>query len=486
MVTVAVVVKNICVYGVIISVGSGVVTLQGFLMAFVGEVFRICCVENSFGLVVNLYRDDRHNLLIGALLLNPEDRLAEGTKSHGQCRLASIILGDFAIGSILDPVGNLILNSGRVDAQYRWVIESPAPGIIDRQSVFEPLQTGILSIDSMVPLGRGQRELIVGDRQTGKTSIGVDTILNQKYEKVFCVYVPLGQKASSILEVFLAFVRRDASFYLSVLLASASSSAVCQFLCAYTGSALSEFFMFVGELPSFLMLDDLSRHAVAYREIYLLLRRPPGREAYPGEIFFVHSRLLERSAKLSASLGGGSTTAFPVIETLAGDVSAYITTNVISITDGQIFLSIDLFLAGIKPAIDVGLSVTRVGSAAQWDGMKLVAGSNKLELAQFVELQSFSQFAADLGSETKNRLAKGMRLVEILKQFCGSPMSLGRQVGILSLASQDLAKDLAIEDVQVFMNLYLSVPVWVLLFVPVRLVGTCLVNLKLADRKSVV
>lgn len=407
MVTVAVVVKNICVYGVIISVGSGVVTLQGFLMAFVGEVFRICCVENSFGLVVNLYRDDRHNLLIGALLLNPEDRLAEGTKSHGQCRLASIILGDFAIGSILDPVGNLILNSGRVDAQYRWVIESPAPGIIDRQSVFEPLQTGILSIDSMVPLGRGQRELIVGDRQTGKTSIGVDTILNQKYEKVFCVYVPLGQKASSILEVFLAFVRRDASFYLSVLLASASSSAVCQFLCAYTGSALSEFFMFVGELPSFLMLDDLSRHAVAYREIYLLLRRPPGREAYPGEIFFVHSRLLERSAKLSASLGGGSTTAFPVIETLAGDVSAYITTNVISITDGQIFLSIDLFLAGIKPAIDVGLSVTRVGSAAQWDGMKLVAGSNKLELAQFVELQSFSQFAADLGLETKNRLAKG-------------------------------------------------------------------------------
>jgi F-type H+-transporting ATPase subunit alpha len=345
--------KNIFVYGVIISIGSGVVTLQGFLMAFLGELFRVSN-SNSFGLVVNLYRDDTMNLLIGALLLNPEDRLSEGAKVSAMSRLASILLGDFAIGSIIDPLGNLILNSGRVDVQYRWVIESPAPGIIDRQSLFEPLQTGVLSIDSMVPLGRGQRELIVGDRQTGKTSIGVDTILNQKYENVLSVYLPLGQKASSILQVFLALVRRDAVFYLSLLVASASSSAVCQFLCAYTGAALSEFFMLVGELPSFLMLDDL----------------PPGREAYPGEIFFVHSRLLERSAKLSASLGGGSVTAFPVIETLAGDVSAYITTNVISITDGQIFLSIDLFLAGIKPAIDVGLSVTRVGSAAQWDGMK--------------------------------------------------------------------------------------------------------------------
>merc|ERR1712061_34048 len=277
-------------------------------------------------------------------------------------RLASILLGDFAIGSILDPIGNFILNSGRIDAQYPWVIESPAPGIIDRQSVFEPLQTGIISTDSMVPIGLGQRELVVGDRQTGKTSIGVDTILNQKHDSVLSVYVPIGQKAASVLEVFLSLVRRDAVFYLSLLVASASSSAVCQFLCAYTGTALAEFFMLLREIPAFIMLDDLSRHAVAYREIYLLLRRPPGREAYPGEIFFVHSRLLERSAKLSSSLGGGSVTSFPVVETLAGDVTGYITTNVISITDGQIFLSIDLFLAGIKPAIDVGLSVTRVGS----------------------------------------------------------------------------------------------------------------------------
>jgi len=459
--------------GVIIALGSGVVTLQGFLMAFVGEVFRVS--NSSYGLVVNLLRDDTMNLLVGALLFNPEDRrISEGAKVEGCRRLASIILGDVAIGSILDPLGNFILNSSRIDAKYLWVIESPAPSIISRISVFEPLQTGILSIDSMIPIGRGQRELVVGDRQTGKTSIGIDTILNQKYEKVLCVYVPIGQKASSILEVFLALVRRDASFYVSLLVAAASSSAVCQFICAYTGSALSEFCMLAGELPSFLMLDDLSRHAVAYREIYLLLRRPPGREAYPGEIFFVHSRLLERSAKLSPTLGGGSCTAFPVIETLAGDVSAYITTNVISITDGQLFLSIDLFLAGIKPAIDVGLSVTRVGSAAQCDFMKLVVGSYKLELAQFRELQSFSQFASDLGAETINRLARGSRLVEMLKQFTGSPIDLAKQVGILSLANQNLIKDLAIEQVQPLLKLYLSVPLLVLLFVPVRLVCNCL------------
>jgi len=429
-----------------------------------------------YGLVVNLYRNETMNLLIGALLLNPGNRVSEGAKVNGMSRLASIILGDFACGSILDPIGNLILNSGSGNVQYRWLIESPAPGIIDRQSVCEPLQTGIVSIDSMVPIGRGQRELIVGDRQTGKTSIGVDTILNQKYEKVFCIYLPIGQKASSILEVFLALIRKDAIFYLSMVLASASSSAVHQFLCAYTGAALSEFFMALRELPCFLMLDGLSRHGIAYREIYLLLRRPPGREAYPGEIFFVHSRLLERSAKLSPNLGGGSITAFPVVETLGGDVSAYITTNLISITDGQIFLSINLFLNGVKPAIDIGLSVTRVGSAAQWDGMKLVAGSYKLELAQYIELQSFSQFAADLGKETKNRLTRGRSLVQMLKQFCGSPINLTSQIGILSLANQDLAKGLLIEDIQPFLHFYLSVPVWALLFLPARLVGKCILS----------
>jgi len=468
--------KNIFISGLIISTGYGVVTLQGFLIAFISELFRICVMGFHYGLVVNLYRNETMNLLIGALLLNPGNRVSEGAKVNGMSRLASIILGDFACGSILDPIGNLILNSGSGNVQYRWLIESPAPGIIDRQSVCEPLQTGIVSIDSMVPIGRGQRELIVGDRQTGKTSIGVDTILNQKYEKVFCIYLPIGQKASSILEVFLALIRKDAIFYLSMVLASASSSAVHQFLCAYTGAALSEFFMALRELPCFLMLDGLSRHGIAYREIYLLLRRPPGREAYPGEIFFVHSRLLERSAKLSPNLGGGSITAFPVVETLGGDVSAYITTNLISITDGQIFLSINLFLNGVKPAIDIGLSVTRVGSAAQWDGMKLVAGSYKLELAQYIELQSFSQFAADLGKETKNRLTRGRSLVQMLKQFCGSPINLTSQIGILSLANQDLAKGLLIEDIQPFLHFYLSVPVWALLFLPVRLVCKCILS----------
>ena len=456
-------------------------SLQGFLIAFINELFRLAVIprpvneENAYGLVVNLYQNERMNLLIGALLLNPKIRLYEGAKVNAISRLASIILGDFAIGSILDGQGNFILNSGRIDVQYPWLLESPASGIIDRQSVFEALQTGVVGVDSMIPLGRGQRELIVGDRQTGKTSIGLDTILNQKYKKVFCIYLPLGQKASSILEVFLALIRKDAIFYLSVLVASATSSAVHQFLSAYTGAATCEFFVYVGRMPGYLMLDDLSRHSMAYREIYLLLRRPPGREAFPGEIFFVHARLLERSAKLSRDLGGASVTAIPVIETLGADVSAYITTNVISITDGQIFLSIDLFLRGIKPGIDLALSVTRVGSIAQWHRMKLVAGFYKLELAQFIELQSFSQFVADLGKETKERLRKGRRLLEMLTQFSGSPINLRRQIGILSLANQNLAKGLAIKDVQVFLNLYLSVPVWALLFVPARLVGTCIV-----------
>jgi len=255
-------------------VGCGVVSFQGFLIAFVSEVFR---VQDSFGLVVNLYRDNTMNLVIGGLLLNPENRLSEGAKVHGISRLASINLGDFAIGSILDPMGNFIFHSHAINSQYRWVVESPAAGILSRQSVCEPLQTGILSIDSMIPIGRGQRELIAGDRQTGKTSIGVDTILNQKYKNVFSISITLGQKASSILDVFLALARRNAIFYLSVLVATASSSAVCQFMCAYTATALSEFSMFINELPSFLMLDDLSRHAMAYREIYLLLRRTPGR-----------------------------------------------------------------------------------------------------------------------------------------------------------------------------------------------------------------
>ena len=366
-------------------------------------VFSICkasygtnaeSIPQTGGLVVNLYQNDTMDLLIGALLLNPSNRVSEGSKVNGIYRLLRLILGDFAISSILHPLASYILNGvgPPIDVQYAWLVESPGPGIILRQSVFEPLQTGLVSIDSMIPIGRGQRELIVGDRGPGKTSIGLDTILNQKYKKVFCIYFAIGQKASSILDVFLALMGSDAIFYLSLLVACASASALDQFLCAYTAIALSEFFVIVRQLPIFLMLDGLSKHAIAAREIYLLLRRPPGREAYPGEIFFVHSRLLERSAKLSVGIGGGSCSTLPVIETLLSDVSAYISSNVISITDGQIFLSQHLFLSCLFPAIDVTLSVTRVGSIAQWDRMKLSGGFYKLELSQFIELQSFSQF----------------------------------------------------------------------------------------------
>lgn len=427
-------------------------------------------------MIVNLARDQGSHLTLGALLFDPTSKISEGARVSAQQRLVSVFLGDYIIGSVIDSIGNILLTLGPANPEYGWVIESPAPGIIDRQSVFEPLQTGILSIDALIPVGLGQRELVVGDRQTGKTSIGLDTILNQKYESVLSVYTPIGQKSSSSLEAFTSLVRRDSIFYLSMCIATASSSSVCQFICPYTGMSCAEFFMFLREVPSFIMIDDLSRHSVAYREIYLLLRRPPGREAYPGEIFFVHSRLLERSAKLSISLGGGSVSAFPVVETLAGDVSAYITTNVISITDGQLFLSIDLFLAGINPAIDIGLSVTRVGSSAQWSGMKMVAGSYKLELAQFAELQSFSQFAADLGEETKQKLYKGSCLVEMIKQFCGSPIPLMYQVGILSMSAQDVISNIAVDRIRHFVNRYLSIPRWVFIFLPVRVVALCLRN----------
>jgi F-type H+-transporting ATPase subunit alpha len=464
-------------YGLVLSQGSGVLSLTGLLDSFVGEIFRVAsvtCDTDPIGVIVNLYRDSTMNLIIGALLFYPNQRVSVGSTVVSTSHLATIYLGTFSVGSIMDPVGNLILNPSKVNSNFSWVIEAPAPGIIERESVFEPLQTGLISVDSMVPVGRGQRELVVGDRQTGKSALGIDTILNQKFESVLSVYLPIGQKASAILESFLGLSRRDSVANLSILVASASSAALSQFICSYTGAALAEYFMLVRESPSFVMFDDLSRHAVAYREIYLLLRRPPGREAYPGEIFFVHSRLLERSAKLNFTIGGGSSTSFPVIETLAGDVSAFITTNVISITDGQLFLSIDLFLSGIKPSIDVGLSVTRVGSAAQWAGMRLVSGSYKLELAQYFELEAFSQFASDLGHETKAKLVRGKTLIEMLKQFCGSPLPVMYQVGMLSISDQDLVKTVDREFIPTMKNIYRALPQWIFLLVPVRALGLSL------------
>ena len=469
--------KQVLSHGIIVSVGYGVITYQGLVYSFIGEVLRIHSLKDSptYGMVVNLYRDTTMHVLVGALVLNPRDRFNEGSSLTGCDTLGAIMVGDHVISSILDPMGTTLYSSDRIDVDCSWVIESPSPTIILRQGVSESLQTGLISIDSMIPVGRGQRELVIGDRQTGKTSISTDTIINQKYTGVYCVYDGIADKASSICRVFLALRRRDAVFYLSPVYASASSSGLYQFLCAYSGSALSEYFMLISELPSVLILDDLSHHAISYREIYLLLRHPPGREAYPGEIFFVHSRLLERSAKLSYNLGGSSIASFPLIETLAGDVSAYIPTNLISITDGQIFLSGYLFLSGVKPAIDVGLSVTRVGSSAQWLGMKLVAGSYKLELSQYIELQSFSEFTSDVGQETLDRLARGSILVEMLKQLTGCPMGLSSQLAILSLGNQDILICLGVKDVQLFISMYLALPRWLSLYLPPRLIRKSIV-----------
>lgn len=425
-------------------------------MASVSEAFSInnifdfiffSFIDLILGSIVNVNRDMSLSLIVGGLIFNSSCSIGLGSKVTGLAKLPCVVIGDYVIGSILDAIGQSLFSSDLIAGVSPWVVEATAPGIVDRLSVYEPLQTGLVSVDSMVPIGRGQRELIVGDRQVGKTSIGIDSILNQRFEQVYALYQPVGQKASSILQVFLSFVCRDSMFYVSMLVATASSSAVSQFMSVYSGCSLGEYFMFVRESAVFITMDDLAQHAMACREIYLLLRRPPGREAYPGEIFFVHSRLLERSSKLSFTLGGGSITAFPVIETLASDVSSYITTNVISITDGQIFLSQELFISGQRPSVDVGLSVSRVGSAAQWKGMKLVAGSFKLELAQYVELQAFSQFSSDLGKETISRLDRGMLLVELLKQNNGSPMLLSSQVGILSLSSGGWFKSLFLDSV---------------------------------------
>jgi F-type H+-transporting ATPase subunit alpha len=467
------------VQGLVVTIGNGVINLQGLLVAFVGELFMISCgtnagadggAEASFGVTVNIYRDLLWNLHVGGLVLTQSRRISEGSKVFSMGSLLTLSIGDHLFGtSIIDGLGNIILNSCRIDSKYKWLIEAPAAAVIERQSVFEPLLTGVICIDTIVPVGRGQRELVIGDRQTGKTSIGVDTILNQRFEKVFCVFVPIGQKSTSIIEVFMSIVSRDASFYVTFVVSGASSSAVSQYLSPYSGASLSEFFMYICEQSVFMFIDDLSKHAGAYREISLLLRRPPGREAYPGEIFFVHSRLLERSAKLAPSIGRGSLSCFPVIETLAGDLGAYIATNVISITDGQISLSQELYNSGILPCIDVGLSVTRVGSSAQWDGMKLFGGTYKLELAQFVELQTFSQFSSDLPEDTRLRLERSTRVVEMLKQSNGSTIALSYQVGLLSSANTAILNQiLSISSISSLINYFCLFPIWVFLIIAPR------------------
>lgn len=411
--------------GTVLQVSDGIARVYGLDEAMAGELLQFEDQDQTIGIALNLESDN-----VGVVLMGDGRNILEGSAVKSTGKIAQIPVGDGFLGRVVDPLAKPIDAKGTPVTQDTRLIESYAPGIIGRQSVCEPLQTGITAIDAMIPIGRGQRELIIGDRQTGKTSVALDTIINQKGQDVVCVYVAIGQKASSVAQVVSTLEEKGALEYTIIVAANADDPATLQYIAPYTGATLAEYFMYKGK-ATLVIYDDLTKQAQAYRQMSLLLRRPPGREAYPGDVFYLHSRLLERAAKLSSALGSGSMTALPIIETQAGDVSAYIPTNVISITDGQIFLSGDLFNSGIRPAINVGISVSRVGSAAQIKAMKQVAGKLKLELAQFAELEAFSQFASDLDKATQNQLARGQRLREILKQAQNSPLAVEDQVAII-------------------------------------------------------
>ena len=406
--------------GTVLQIGDGIARIYGLEQAMAGELLEF--EDGTVGIALNLEEDN-----VGAVLMGDGFGIQEGSTVQATAKIASIPVGEALIGRVVDSLARPLDGKGDINTDQTRLIESMAPGIIARKSVCEPMQTGITAIDAMIPVGRGQRELIIGDRQTGKTAVAVDTIINQQGEDVVCIYVAVGQKASTVAQVVNTLEEKGAMDYTVVVAANANDPATLQYLAPYTGAAIAEYFMYNGK-ATLIVYDDLTKQAQAYRQMSLLLRRPPGREAYPGDVFYLHSRLLERAAKLSDELGGGSMTALPIIETQAGDVSAYIPTNVISITDGQIFLSSDLFNAGFRPAINAGISVSRVGSAAQTKAMKQVAGKLKLELAQFAELEAFAQFASDLDAATQNQLARGQRLRQILKQQQGSPLSVAEQV----------------------------------------------------------
>ena len=428
--------------GTVLQVGDGIARVYGLDLVMSGELLEFS--DSTIGIALNLENDN-----VGAVLMGEGREILEGSTVTATGKIAQIQVGDGILGRVVNPLANPIDGKGDIAATESRLIEFMAPGIISRKSVCEPLQTGITSIDAMIPIGRGQRELIIGDRQTGKTSIALDTIINQQGEECICVYVAIGQKAASIAQAVTTLKERNALDYTVIVAASANDPATLQYIAPYTGAAIAEYFMYNGK-ATLIIYDDLTKQAQAYRQMSLLLRRPPGREAYPGDVFYLHSRLLERSAKLSDELGGGSMTALPVIETQAGDVSAYIPTNVISITDGQIFLSGDLFNSGIRPAINVGISVSRVGSAAQIKAMKQVAGKLKLELAQFAELEAFSQFASDLDQATQNQLAQGVRLREMLKQAQNSPIPVEEQVAIIYAGINGYLSDLEVSSVLPF------------------------------------
>ena len=426
--------------GNVIWVGDGIATVYGIEHAMYGE---IVVFENGIrGMVQDIKRDQ-----VGVIILGKDTEIKEGTKVSRTKKKAGIPVGDAYLGRIVNALGAPIDGKGEIKADDYRAIEQEAPGIVDRQSVNQPLETGILAIDSMFPIGRGQRELIIGDRQTGKTSIAVDAILNQKGKDVICIYVAIGQKASTVAKLVNTLTKNGAMDYSIVLTSTASESASLQYIAPYAGTALAEYFMYKGK-DVLIVYDDLSKHAVAYRALSLLLERSPGREAYPGDVFYLHSRLLERSSKLSDALGGGSITALPIIETQAGDVSAYIPTNVISITDGQIFLESDLFNSGMRPAVNVGLSVSRVGGAAQTKAMKKSAGTIRIDLAQYREMEIFTQFSSDLDDQTQEQLQDGKGLMELLKQPLCHPMSLADQVITLVAANHRLFLDVEVKTLK--------------------------------------
>nr|YP_009243454.1 H+-ATPase alpha subunit [Pinus armandii]AJT70444.1 H+-ATPase alpha subunit [Pinus armandii] len=429
--------------GTVLQVGDGIARIHGLYEVMAGELVEFG--DGTVGIALNLGSDN-----VGVVLMGDGLMIQEGSSVRATGKIAQIPVSDAYLGRVVNALAQPIDGKGQISASEFRLIESPAPGIISRRSVYEPLQTGLIAIDSMIPIGRGQRELIIGDRQTGKTAVATDTILNQKSQNVICVYVAIGQRASSVAQVVNTFQERGAMEYTIVVAETADSPATLQYLAPYTGAALAEYFMYKKQHTS-IIYDDLSKQAQAYRQMSLLLRRPPGREAYPGDVFYLHSRLLERAAKLSSQLGEGSLTALPIVETQAGDVSAYIPTNAISITDGQIFLSADLFNAGIRPAINVGLSVSRVGSAAQIKAMKKVAGKLKLELAQFAELEAFAQFASDLDKATQDQLARGQRLRELLKQSQSAPLKVEEQIATIYTGTNGYLDILEIAQVRNFL-----------------------------------
>ncbi len=428
--------------GTVLSVGDGIARVYGLENAMASELLEF--PNGVFGMALNLEED-----VVGAVLFGEDTLIKEGDIVKRTGRIMEVPVGDALLGRVVNAIGQPIDGKGPINSKESRMVDIVAPGIVERQPVKEPLQTGLKAIDAMIPIGRGQRELIIGDRQTGKTAIAIDAIINQKDTDVYCIYVAVGQKRAAVARVVQTLEEHGAMEYTTVVVATASEPAPLQYIAPYAGCAMGEYFRDNGK-HALIIYDDLSKQAAAYRQLSLLLRRPPGREAYPGDVFYLHSRLLERAAKLSDEKGGGSLTALPIIETQAGDVSAYIPTNVISITDGQIYLEPDLFYAGIRPAVNVGLSVSRVGGAAQTKAMKQVAGTLRLDLAQYRELAAFAQFGSDLDKATLKQLERGKRMVELLKQDQYQPMSLDEQIIVLYAGTQGFLDDLPVESIKAF------------------------------------